>query len=193
MRKRIAIFASGRGSNAVNIIRHFRCSSVAEAVVVISNRHDAEVLGHARELGVECRVISRDELSDARNLLAMLNAFHIDYIVLAGFLLRIPACLIDSYEGRIVNIHPSLLPRFGGKGMYGRHVHEAVVAAGERISGITVHLVTERFDEGRILFQATVDIDKTDTPHDVASKVLALEHRHFPEVVERWIAGEHDA
>ena len=183
--KKIAIFASGQGSNAESIIRYFRTEDPrAEVALVVTNRADAPVINRAANLGVDSVVVSRNELTDG-TVLTLLENRAVDLVVLAGFLLMIPLQLIERYRGRIINIHPSLLPKFGGKGMYGDRVHEAVVAAGERQTGITIHHVNEHYDDGAIIFQATVDLDPTDTPADVARKVRQLELTHFAPVIAK--------
>lgn len=183
-RLRLAVFASGEGSNAENIIRHCReADPRAEVALVVCNRAGAGVIRRAEALGVECALISRDDLQNPVRMGELLDARGIDAIVLAGFLLMIPPFLIHRYPGRIINIHPSLLPRHGGKGMYGRHVHEAVIAAGDTVSGITVHLVSEACDEGHILFQASVAVEPGDTAADVERKIHALEAAHYPRVI----------
>jgi len=155
--KKFAIFASGNGSNAENIIRFFRDHECdAEVTLVVSNRRSAKVLERAAELNVPSAVMTRDELNDPDKVLPVMERYGITAIVLAGFLLPVPEFLIRRYPDRIINIHPALLPRFGGKGMYGMHVHEAVVAAGEKETGITIHYVNERYDEGKIICQAKI-------------------------------------
>lgn len=189
--RRIAVFASGNGSNAENLIKYFNDRrEIAEVALVVCNRPDALALRRAQALGVAAVVMSRDRLNDPESIIGVLTAYGIDFIVLAGFLLRVPEFLIGQYRGRIVNIHPALLPKFGGKGMYGRHVHEAVVAAGERETGITVHHVSERYDEGRVIFQAAVPVSPADTPADVERKVRDLEMRYLPEVIGQVIAND---
>lgn len=189
--KRIAVFASGNGSNAENLIKYFNDRrEIAEVALVVCNRPDALALRRAEALGVASVVMSRDRLNDPESIIGVLAAYEIDFIVLAGFLLKVPEFLLDRYRGRIVNIHPALLPKFGGKGMYGRHVHEAVVAAGERETGITIHHVSERYDEGQVIFQAAVGVSAGDTPADVERKVRDLEMRHLPEVIGHVIANE---
>ncbi len=184
----IAIFASGSGTNAEAIMNHFSDSSCGRVALLLSNREDAYALRRAERFGVPTAVFSRDEFQDPNGKVAsLLGEYHIDFIVLAGFLWLVPRYLTETYAGRIVNIHPALLPKFGGKGMYGAHVHEAVVAAGEKESGITIHWVNERYDSGDILFQATVPVDADDTPDTLAAKIHVLEHRHFPAVIERTI------
>lgn len=183
--KKIAIFASGQGSNAESIIRYFRTvDHRAEVALVVTNRADAPVINRAANLGVDSVVVSRNELTDG-TVLTLLEDRAVDLVVLAGFLLMIPLQLIERYRGHIINIHPSLLPKFGGKGMYGDRVHEAVVAAGERQTGITIHHVNEHYDDGAIIFQATVDLDPTDTPADVARKVRQLELTHFAPIIAK--------
>lgn len=185
MKKRIAIFASGGGSNAQKIAQYFANHPTVEVALVVSNKADAGVLDIAKSMGIETYIIpSKTEYLETENLLQELYIHQIDFIVLAGYLWLIPGYLVDAFEGRIVNIHPALLPKYGGKGMHGMHVHQAVVAAGEKESGITIHLVDKVYDNGKILFQAKVALEPTDTPADVQKKVLALEHANFAQVVE---------
>lgn len=188
---RIAIFASGNGTNAENIIRYFQegKSNAAEPALVVCNKADAKVLERAARLGIPSVVVPRKDFGNEELVSKILHDNNIDFIVLAGFLLMIPGYLIKLYPEKIVNIHPSLLPKFGGKGMYGSHVHEAVVAAGEKESGITIHVVDEKCDGGRILFQAKVPLDPADSADDVASKVHELEYLHFPRVIGETIEG----
>ncbi len=182
--RRIAIFASGRGSNAVNIIKYFSCGDRGAAVaLVVCNNPKAEVTERCRSLGVHVEVLSRADINSPDVMCPLLERHEVDLIVLAGFLQMLPPFLTGRFAGNIVNIHPSLLPRFGGKGMYGRHVHEAVVAAGESETGITVHLVNDKYDDGRILFQASVAVAPGDTAADVEHKVHLLEKAHFPRVI----------
>ena len=184
----IAIFASGSGTNAEAIMEHFAASTTARVALLLSNRADAFALKRAERFGVPTAVFSREEFRDPEGAVArLLKEHHIEFIVLAGFLWLVPDYLTARYAGRIVNIHPALLPKFGGKGMYGHHVHEAVLAAGETQSGITIHLVNERYDSGDILFQATVPVSPDDTPDSLADKIHTLEHRHFPTVIEQTI------
>lgn len=188
MLKNIAVFASGTGSNARRLIGHFQNSPVARVSLVVSNKPDAGVLDIAREYGVATQVIDRAEFRDGADLLTGWRDKHIDFIVLAGFLWLVPGWMVQAYPGRIVNIHPALLPKFGGKGFYGMRVHEAVLASGETESGITIHYVNEHYDAGDIIFQARCPVDTGDTPADLARKVQALEHRYFPIVVEDLIS-----
>lgn len=183
--KHIAIFASGDGSNAENIIRYFAERPLSGKVeLVICNRPGAGVIARAEALGVPVRVMTREEISDSEVMLRLLDDYHVDLIVLAGFLLMIPGFITSRYSGRIVNIHPSLLPAYGGKGMYGRRVHEAVIAAGEKVSGVTIHYVTDVYDEGRIIFQAETEVTPDDTPATLEAKVRALELAHFPRIID---------
>lgn len=188
--KRIAVFASGNGSNAENIIRYFNTgapSHGAEVVLVVCNRPGAAVIDKARALGVPVSIVTREMFNDEASMTALLESRAVDAIVLAGFLLMVPPFMTARFSGRMINIHPSLLPKFGGKGMYGRHVHEAVVAAGETETGITVHLVSDHCDGGDIIFRASTPVAPTDTAADVEAKVHALERAHFPAVIARWL------
>lgn len=185
---RIAILASGSGSNAEKIMEYFQHSDRAQIALVASNKAEAFVLERAKKFGVPTFVFSRKEM-DAGLLTQQLLAENIDWVILAGFLLKIPDELTLTYSDRMVNIHPALLPKFGGKGMYGMHVHEAVKAAGETETGITIHLVNEHYDEGRIIFQASTPVSPVDSPEDIAQKVHALEHKHFPRVIEELVGG----
>ncbi|MBQ8694020.1 MAG: phosphoribosylglycinamide formyltransferase [Bacteroidaceae bacterium] len=184
MVKRIAILASGSGSNAENIANYFKGSDYAEVSFIIANNPQAYVIERAKRLGIECAVVTKAQFIEADTIIAMLKERDIDFIVLAGFLLLVPAKLIQAYPGRIVNIHPALLPKHGGKGMYGDRVHKAVVESGDTESGITIHLIDEQYDKGTTFFQAKCEVLPTDTPDDVAAKVHALEYEHFPHVIE---------
>lgn len=180
----MAVFVSGNGTNCENIIRHFASSDKARVALVVSNKADAYALTRARRLGVETAVLTKPEFNDEQAMTALLDAHHISFIVLAGFLLMVPPFLIERYPRRMVNIHPALLPKYGGRGMYGRHVHEAVCANHETQTGITIHYVSAQCDGGEIIFQASTPVAPTDTPDDVASKVHLLEQRYYPEVIE---------
>lgn len=182
--KKIAILASGSGSNAENIANYFNGSNYAEVSFIIANNPEAYVIERAKRLGIECAVVTKAQFMEADEIIAMLQERSIDFVVLAGFLLLVPAKLIRAYPGRIVNIHPALLPKHGGKGMYGDHVHKAVVESGDTESGITIHLIDEQYDKGTTFFQAKCPVLPTDTPDDVATKVHALEYEHFPHVIE---------
>ena len=189
-KKRIAVLASGNGSNAEAIIRHFNQANDpnGEVALVICNRKEAGVYERAERLGVPAIHVPKSKFNDESYLRTLLSDYRIDFIVLAGFLLMIPDYLLKMHPDRIVNIHPSLLPAYGGHGMYGDRVHEAVVAAGEKETGITIHYVSEECDGGAIIFHASVALDPADTPADVAAKVHRLEHRHYPEVISRLLA-----
>ena len=187
MGKNIAIFASGSGTNAENIIRYFEKNASVRVRLVLSNRKDAYVLERACRLGVPYRAFPKSDWEAAESILDLLRKYQIDFIVLAGFLLRIPDALLHAYPDKIINIHPALLQKFGGKGMYGDRVHQAVVAAGEKESGITIHYINEHYDEGDTIFRATCPVLPTDSPGDVAEKVHALEYEHFPRVIEQII------
>lgn len=182
--RKIALFASGGGSNAEVIITHFEHSDLVDISVIITDNPKAYVLERARQHGIAAEVITRSILRDEKALLPLLDKYEIDFIVLAGFLKLIPAFLIETFPKAIVNIHPALLPAYGGKGMYGKHVHQAVYDNNEKESGMTIHYVNEEYDEGHIIFQAKVALLPTDTPESIAQKVLALEHTHYAEVIE---------
>lgn len=181
----IAIFVSGSGSNCENIIRYFQGSDLVKTALVVSNRADAYALTRARNLDVPAVVVSKAELNREEFLLPLLDRYHIDFIVLAGFLLMAPAFLIQRFDRRIINLHPALLPKFGGRGMWGHHVHEAVKAAGETQTGMTVHYVSEVCDGGEIIAQFSTPISPDDTPDDIAAKEHVLEMQHFPQVIEQ--------
>ena len=185
---RLAILASGSGSNAQKIINHFKQSKEIEVHLVGSNKKDAYVLERAQKVNVKHFTFNKNKLNNGE-VLHKLKEEKVDYIILAGFLALIPKELVKAFPMRIINIHPSLLPKFGGKGMYGMHVHEAVKKAGEVYSGLTVHLVNEEFDKGKVLFQATVKIQENESAEDIASKVLNLEHRYFSQVIESYISS----
>ena len=187
----LAIFVSGGGTNCENIIKYFDGSDVARPVLVISNRKDAGAIAKAERLGVPVRVVPKADLNNPDVILPLLNEYSVDFIVLAGFLLVIPDFLIDEYDHRMINLHPALLPKFGGIGMYGHHVHEAVKAAGETETGMTVHWVSREVDGGGIIAQFRTPLDPDDTPDDIAAKEHVLEMEHFPEVIENLlIEGE---
>lgn len=183
--KRVAIFVSGNGTNCENIIRYFADSEVVDIALVVSNKADAPALEKAGRLGVPTEVVSKSQLADESFMLSLLRGYDIHFIVLAGFLLMIPDYLISSYPRRIINLHPSLLPKFGGKGMYGHHVHEAVKAAGEKETGMTVHYVTGECDGGEIIAQYKTAISPEDTPEDIAAKENLLEMRYYPLVIKQ--------
>lgn len=192
MKKRIAIFASGSGTNAQNIIQHFKSSTIGEVVLVLSNKRHARVLERAENEDIKSLYFHKDDLYEKDGVLAILKATGVDFIVLAGFLLMFPEIILNEYPGKVINIHPALLPKYGGKGMYGKYVHEAVIANEEKVTGITIHLVNEAYDEGAILFQATTGISEEDTPETVAEKVHQLEYEFFPKVIESLLTSEED-
>ena len=186
---RIAIFASGSGTNAEALITHFQRIENVTVARVLSNKDKAGVLFRSVRLGVPTHTFTKLELED-ESFLTLLQNDKIDFIVLAGFLLKIPSYLIKAFPEKIINIHPALLPKYGGKGMYGHHVHEAVIKNKEKESGITIHLVDEIYDNGRHLYQARVPVDLSDNPDSLAEKIHHLEHRHFPEIVEKFVLGK---
>ena len=181
----IAIFVSGNGTNCENIIRYFYNHKDINVRLVISNKPDAYALIRAAKYGVPSRVLSKQEINDSCTVIPLLDSFGINFIVLAGFMLMIPSFITEKYNRRIVNIHPSLLPKFGGKGMYGHHVHEAVKAAGEKETGITIHFVSNVCDGGDIIAQFKTAISPEDTPETIEAKVHALEQQHFPQTIEK--------
>ncbi len=185
--KNIAIFASGSGTNAENITKYFAGNTTANVKLILSNKKDAGVLQRAKRLGIETIVFDRDTFYNTNNIVELLQKNHIDYIVLAGFLWLVPDNILKAYGGSIVNIHPALLPRHGGKGMYGDRVHRAVVEAGDKETGITIHKVNEKYDSGDIIAQYKVAVEPGDTPEMVATKVHALEYKYFPSEIEKEI------
>lgn len=185
---RLAIFVTGGGTNCENIIRYFTGKPEVEIPIVVSSRSDAYALVRAENLGVPTAVITRQQLIDEPRLVIQ-TVRGCDYIILAGFLPKIPTYLIDQFPNRIINIHPALLPKFGGKGMWGHHVHEAVKAAGEKESGITIHFVNPELDAGEHIAQFSVALSPDDTPEDIADKVHELEMKHYPMVIEQVIKG----
>lgn len=186
-KKSIALFASGNGSNAVNLIRFFQNHPQIEVKSLVCNRADAPVVEKAKGLGIEVLVFNNEEFESGLTVLQELDYRAIEWIILAGFLRKIPVNIIHGFQNRIINIHPSLLPKFGGKGMYGKYVHQAVIEAKELKSGISIHLVNEEFDEGTLLAQFDVSVDENDSPELLAAKIQQLEHEHFPIIVEQTI------
>jgi phosphoribosylglycinamide formyltransferase 1 len=184
---RIAVFASGNGSNAEAIIHYFKDHPSITIALVLSNNADAFVLERARKSGIAAKSFARDDYNQPGKLLQYLSAENITHIVLAGFLWLVPDYLIKFFPDKIINIHPALLPKFGGKGMYGKRVHEAVKQAGEKETGITIHLVNEHYDDGRVLFQKSCPIETQYSANDIAQCVQALEHKYYPAVIEDWI------
>lgn len=181
----LAIFASGSGTNAENIIRFFRPASKTAVKLVLTNKKDAGVIKRAESLDIPVIIFTREEFYNSDRILEILRNYQIDLIVLAGFLLLVPENLVKAYPNSIINIHPALLPKYGGKGMYGSRVHEAVIHNGEKNSGITIHYVNEKYDDGNIIFQATCPVNTDDTPDSLAEKVHALEYEHFPKIIEQ--------
>lgn len=180
----VAIFVSGSGTNCEAVIKHFQGSDKVNIALVVSNKADAYALVRAKNLGVESVVMPKKEFMQESLLMPLMRENHIDFIVLAGFLLVIPDFLINAYPHKMINLHPALLPKFGGMGMYGHHVHEAVKAAGETETGMTVHYVSNEVDGGEIIAQFSTPILPTDTPDDIAAKEHVLEMAHFPQVVD---------
>ena len=186
----MAIFVSGGGTNCENIIKYFDGSEVARPVLVISNKAGVGAIEKAERLGVSVKVVPKSGLNDPDVILPLLKEYSVDFIVLAGFLLVIPGFLIDEYEHRMINLHPALLPKFGGIGMYGHHVHEAVKAAREKETGMTVHWVSREVDGGDIIAQFSTPISQGDTPDEIAAKEHVLEMEHFPQVIEELLISE---
>jgi phosphoribosylglycinamide formyltransferase-1 len=186
-KKKIAVFASGKGSNAENLIKHFNNSTSASVDLVLSNNANAAVIGRAKNLGVETFVFDKNELNNSFIVIDKLKDSQIDWIVLAGFLLKFPENILKEFSGRVVNIHPALLPKYGGKGMYGMNVHKAVVENKEKETGITIHFVNENYDEGEIIFQARIEVLSSDTAETVATEISLLEQKYFPKIIENLI------
>lgn len=184
---RIAIFASGSGTNAEEILAYFQYHPSIEVKVLLSNNPRAQALQRAERFKVKALTFNKAQFRDTYEVLAWLKDEKVTHIVLAGFMWLVPDYLIHAYPGKIINIHPALLPKFGGKGMYGKFVHEAVKAAGEVETGITIHEVNEHYDEGNIVFQATCGIEAADSVETIVQKVQKLEHIHYPKVIEQWI------
>ncbi len=183
--KRIVIFASGSGTNAENLIKYFQNSDSASVIQVLTNNPHAKVLDRAKNLKVSALSFNRIAFSKSDDVLNILKASQPDLIVLAGFLWKIPEGLLKAFPNKIINIHPALLPKYGGKGMYGMNVHNAVVSNQETETGITIHYVNENYDEGAIIFQAACKVESTDSAEDVAAKIHQLEMEHFPKVVQQ--------
>ncbi|UCH13353.1 MAG: phosphoribosylglycinamide formyltransferase [Bacteroidales bacterium] len=189
---KIAIFASGSGTNAQNIIEYFAAKKTAEVSYVLSNKKDAYVLTRARNYKIPVRIFDRQEFYETDRILDFLKEKGINWIVLAGFLWLVPENIVNSYPNRIVNIHPALLPKFGGKGMYGLNVHRAVLDSNEKDTGITIHYVNRKYDEGNIIFQTKCRVDESDTPESLAGKVHKLEYKYYPEIIEKLILESAD-
>lgn len=185
MPSNIAIFASGNGSNAQAIIEYFKGRDDINVDLIASNRAEAGVLQRAEKEGIEAVILNKTNFPDTENLIAYLRERNIELIILAGYLKLIPSKLIEAFPNQIINIHPALLPKYGGKGMYGINVHRAVKAQNEKESGITIHFVNEHYDEGEHILQEKVEILPNDSLEEIASKVLKLEHYHFPRVIDK--------
>ena len=183
----VAIFASGNGSNAENIANYFSDNNNISITLIVSNKSDAYVHERAKKLRIPSVSFNKIEFADGIKILKTLKDYKIDFIVLAGFLLKVPDSILESYPESIINIHPALLPKHGGKGMYGDRVHQAVKNAGDLETGITIHYINENYDEGDIIFQSFCDVLPEDTPDDIANKVHALEYEHYPKVIEETV------
>lgn len=188
----IAIFASGSGTNAQNIIKYFYSSENIRVKLVLSNRKEAKVLERATQLNVKCMVFNKQDLYESNSVLNILKKEEIHWIVLAGFLWLIPENIIEEYNNHVINIHPALLPRYGGKGMYGLNVHRAVIENKDKETGISIHMVNKEYDKGKIVFQAKCPVSVNDTPEKLAQKVHELEYKHFPQVIEKVIRETKD-
>ncbi len=184
---RVAIFASGNGTNAEAIMKHFQHHASVNITLVLSNNKEAKVLERAAKFNVPTVVFNKTEFKDSSLILSILHKQSITHIVLAGFMWLVPSYLVAAYPNKIINIHPALLPAFGGKGMFGMHVHEAVKASGQSVSGITIHLVNEHYDEGKFLLHKSCDVLSSDSSQDIANKVHALEYEWYPKQIEEWI------
>ncbi len=187
----LAIFGSGNGTNAQRIAEHFSKINDIDINCIIYNKKDAYIAQRAQNLGITAQYFNRKDFFESDNVLRFLQDRKVDYVVLAGFLLLVPENLLKAYPNKIVNIHPALLPKYGGKGMYGERVHEAVIAHHEKESGITIHVVDNHYDKGTTLFQAKCEITDSDTPDTLAQKIHKLEHQYFPIVIEKFVRGEY--
>ena len=185
--KKIAIFASGSGSNTQSIIEYFQQKENIEIALVMCNKSNAFVVQRAQKLGVKCIVFNSETFKNNLGFLDILSKYEVNWIVLAGFLLKIPEYIIEDFQGKIINIHPALLPKYGGKGMYGMNVHRSVIENNETESGISIHYVNKNYDEGKMIFQASCAINAGDSPEDLANKIRLLEHQHYPKVIEETI------
>ena len=183
--KKIVIFASGSGTNAENIIKYFQNINNVEVAALLSNRRSAGALKRAHDLNVKALLFDKQALYYSHEVLNVLRDIEPDLIVLAGFLWLMPSDILEEFPNRIINIHPALLPKYGGKGMYGSKVHESVIENREKESGITIHYVNTKYDEGQVIFQDTVKITENDTPESLAGKIHELEYKHFPEVIQK--------
>lgn len=186
---RLAVFLSGNGSNAEAIFKYFEKRDTVKTVLVLSNNPEAFGLKRAEKYNIPVKVFTKAQFRESEEVVQWLKEAGVTHVVLAGFLWLIPEKLIKAYPQRIINIHPALLPKFGGKGMYGMKVHEAVKQSGEKVTGITIHEVDEKYDEGKIVFQAQCDVLTDDTPEQISAKVQELEHQHYPRVIEGWVTS----
>ena len=186
--KNLAIFASGNGTNTENIIKFFLPSNTAKVELILTENPTAGVIHRAKKLNTKVIVFDKNELRNSDKILNLLIDNKIDFIILAGFLKLIPAHIIKHYPNKIINIHPALLPKYGGKGMYGMNVHNAVIKNKEKTSGITIHYVNEKYDDGQIIFQAECKVEKTDTPESLAQKIHKLEYEHYPKIINQIIS-----
>ena len=186
--KNIAIFASGEGTNAQNIIDYFKLSKKIKVALIVSNKETANVLNRAKKSGIDTLIINRNSFYESDKIIEQLEAINIDLIVLAGFLWIIPERLIKAFTNKIINIHPALLPKYGGKGMYGLNVHQAVVEAKDAQSGISIHYVNEKYDEGKIISQHVCTISEYETATSLAQKIHELEYAHFPKAIEELLS-----
>ena len=188
--KKLALFASGNGTNVQQISEYFAQSDKVKVDCVVVNKENIYVIKRAEKFGIDCFYFNREDFYNSDKVLDLMKTRGIDYIILAGFLWLVPANLLQNYDRKIINIHPALLPNYGGKGMYGHHVHEAVIKAKEKRSGITVHYVNDKYDSGDIIFQAECSIEPADTPDDLAAKIHVLEKTYFPKVIEEVVSGK---
>ncbi len=188
--KHLAVFASGSGTNAERIFERFRDHSSIRVTVLLTNNPNAGAIARAARFNIPVEIFERSALTQTNRVLEKLRSYQVDWIVLAGFMLMVPPGLIDAFPNRIVNIHPALLPAYGGKGMYGMHVHQAVVEAKEEVTGITIHYVNENYDEGAVIFQVSCGVQPYDTAETVAEKVHHLEHEYYPRIIEETIEYE---
>jgi len=184
--KRVIIFASGAGSNAENIIKYFQNSKKISVKKVFCNKKEAGVFNRCKKLDIDCELFSREDFSNSNKILKVLQK-ETDFIVLAGFLWKIPENIVAAFPNKIINIHPALLPKYGGKGMYGMHVHNAVKNSGDLETGITIHFVNEHYDEGGVIFQTKTQLKVSDSPEDIAQKIHILEYEYFPKLIEKTI------
>jgi phosphoribosylglycinamide formyltransferase-1 len=190
VRRKLAVFASGTGTNAAKLINQFRNNPNGEIVLIVSNKPSAGVIQIAKNEEIKVLLIEKEQWFRGNGYVEELKSSGVEYLILAGFLWKLPSTIIKAWPGKILNIHPALLPKYGGKGMYGRYVHEAVLAARETESGITIHIVDEHYDHGPTVFQVTCPVMPNDTADALAARIHALEHQYYPEIVEKFISGK---